>query len=107
MLSWVGALWLLYERAFNSDVRALVKEAQAKYKNFQVANIEDFSKIHKESDFLEFAEKVQVITKTERKELVACLDRRNDAGHPNDFEPGEGLVAGHLEVLIKHVFAKT
>ena len=107
VLSWVGALWVLYEKAFANHASAFVKEAQAQgMKNFQVKNSEDFSKIHKESVFLEIAEKVGLISKTERKELVGCLDRRNDAGHPNDADPGEGLVAGHIEVLIKHVFSK-
>jgi hypothetical protein len=107
VLSWVGALWVLYNRMFSGFAAKFVSEAQTMgFKNFQVKNVEDFSKIHKESIFLEIAEKVGAISKTERKELVACLDRRNDAGHPNDFDPGEGLVAGHIEVLIKHVFSK-
>ncbi len=107
VLSWVGALWVLYEIAFDGYASKFVTEVQASgLKNFQVKNLEDFSKIPKESMFLEFAEKVGLLTKTERRELVGCLDRRNEAGHPNDFDPGEGVVAGHIEVLIKHVFSK-
>jgi hypothetical protein len=107
VLSWVGSLWLIYNKVFQCHLSDFVKEAQAKgYKNFQVKNVEDFGKIHKEKDFLEIAEKVGAISKTDRRQLGECLDRRNDAGHPNEFDPGEGVVAGHLEILLKHVFEK-
>jgi hypothetical protein len=107
VLSWVGALWILYTRIQQKHASDFVLEAQARgYKSFQIKNTEDFGKIPKESIFLEIAEKIGAITKTERRELVDCLDRRNDAGHPNEFEPGEGIVAGHIEVLLKYIFSK-
>jgi hypothetical protein len=106
VLSWMGAIGVLqnyvaanFIAEFNSDAKSnglLKREARG---------ASDFSRI-KETDFLDGAERIGVLSNAVKKELRVCLDRRNNCGHPNDYIVTETAVAAHIESLIVHVFER-
>lgn len=106
VLSWIGAVSLLQQvvtnehlKEFNDDA---IREGVIKR---PIKNVGDLSKL-RESEFLNVLERISVISNAVKKELLVCLGRRNNCGHPNDVRIGEAQVAAHIESLIQHVFER-
>jgi hypothetical protein len=105
VLSWEGALWLLYGHVEKNCLPAFNAEATRRNPKWREAkNIEGFSRMQ-ESDFLDIAEALNVVGKSVKKRLQACLDLRNACGHPNTYQLGENAVAHHIEHLALNVFS--
>jgi hypothetical protein len=106
VLSWVGALAVLYEFILSEKLAAFnSNEVSQKHLDKPAKNFDDLSKI-RESTFLIILEKIGVLTPSQKKELNACLDRRNTAGHPNSQVFREPIVAAHIDTLIVEVFQR-
>jgi len=110
VLSWVGAVSVLYDHvvalhlpAFNAE--ATGRSAGSKHPWHPAKNADDLSRM-KESEFLVVLEKLSLIGKSVKKQLEQCLDLRNGCGHPNSLKIAEHVVASHIEVLVLNVFAK-
>ncbi len=106
VLTWVGALWLLYgevEKKHLAPFNAEATRRNAKWKDAK--NAEGFARMQ-ESDFLDIAETIGVIGKSVKIQLKNCLDLRNACGHPNKYQLGENAVAHHIEILALNVFAR-
>jgi hypothetical protein len=110
VLSWVGAVSLLYDHvvthhlpAFNAEATA--RTAASKHPWQAAKNADDLARM-KESDFLVVLEKLSVIGKSVKKQLEQCLDLRNGCGHPNSLKIADHVVASHIEILILNVFAR-
>lgn len=110
VLSWVGALALLYDHVVSKHLAAFNAEATrrtATSKNpWKPAKTADDLALMKEHDFLQVIESISVIGKNVRQELEARLKLRNACGHPNSFALAENTVAAHVEQLILNVYAK-
>lgn len=107
VLSWVGAMYLLYAHVIATDLKAFNSELQRRFQKAKpVSTIDDLANAVKESEFLNILEHIKVITKGENKELTSCLDRRNTAGHPNSHTFTETAVGSHIETLINSVYLK-
>lgn len=106
VLSWVGAILVLYDYVVNNKLADFNKEATGRYPDWKVAKTKDHLARMKESDFLLVLEGISLIGKNLRKELAQCLDLRNACGHPSTLSIGEHRTAGHIEVLILNVFSK-
>lgn len=110
VLSWVGAVAVLYDYVVCQHITAFNAEAvsrNAASKNpWQPAKSADDLARMKESEFLVVLEKISVIGKSVKKELEQCLNRRNGCGHPNSLLIAEHVVASHIEILILNVFSK-
>jgi hypothetical protein len=86
VLTWVGALYLLYNHVVTQKLSAFNTEMTRRFpKNKPARTIDDLAHAVKESEFLNILEHIDVVTKAENKELTGCLDRRNTAGHPNSL----------------------
>lgn len=106
VLSWVGALWLLYSEVAAKHLPAFNVEAIRRNPKWRDAkNAESFARMQ-ESEFLDVAEAIGVLGKTVKNQLKTCLDLRNGCGHPNTFALGENAVAHHIENLALNVFAR-
>lgn len=106
VLSWIGAVSILYTYVLNNYLFEFNTEAakrDTKWKNAK--NSDDLSKM-KESDFLNVIEKISIIGKNVKQELEECLRLRNGCGHPNSLKIAESRVASHIEILILNVFEK-
>ena len=110
VLSWVGAVSVMYDHvilthlaAFNAE--AVSRTATSKHPWQPAKTADDLARM-KESEFLVVLERISVIGKSVKKELEQCLDRRNGCGHPNSLKVAEHVVASHIELLILNVFAK-
>lgn len=106
VLSWVGAISLLYDYVFANKLSDFDKEAlrrDSKWK--KVKSIDDFSRM-KEYDFLQILASISVIGKNVKTELESCLKLRNGCGHPNTLKIGELRVSAHIEILILNIFSK-
>ncbi len=104
VLSWVGAVALLYEYVVTNkliDFNAEATRRNSKWK--QAKNADDLSKMG-ENDFLQIIEAISVIGKNVKQELENCLKLRNGCGHPNSLKLGEARVAAHIEILMLNVF---
>lgn len=109
VLSWVGAVSLLYDYVIQHDLAGFNKEAMArsagsKYPWVAAKTADDLARM-KESEFLVVLEKRSIVGKSVRKQLENCLDLRNGCGHPNSLKLAEHVVSGHIELLILNVFA--
>ena len=107
VLSWVGAVAVLHNHVFARHLAAFNTEASARNPDWKPAKIADDLGLMGEEKFLDILVKISVIGKNV-KELLKnqCLGLRNACGHPNSVQPGENMVAAHLELLINHVFTK-
>lgn len=106
VLSWVGAISILYKHVFDKYLVEFNNEGlrrDPKWKDIKA--IDDFCRI-KEKDFLDIIEAISVIGKNTKQELKICLDFRNACGHPNTLVIGENRVAAHLETLILNIYSK-
>jgi hypothetical protein len=106
VLSWVGAVYLLYEFVLENKLVEYNAEISRRWpRQKEAASVDDMSTI-KESEFLNVITHINIITKAEAKELSNCLDRRNTAGHPNSHNFKEVTVGSHIQSLIDIVFSK-
>lgn len=106
VLTWVGAVYLLYAHILDGKLEDFNAEGRRRFNGWRDAqNIDDLAK-KKESEFLGVLEGMRIITPGEHKELKSCLDRRNTAGHPNSHSFEEVVVGGHIQTLISAVYRK-
>jgi hypothetical protein len=106
VLSWVGAVYLLYSHVVATKLNEFNTEARRRWAKIKDASdIDDLARM-KESDFLSVIEHLRVISRAEAKELAGCLDRRNTAGHPNSHNFEEVTVGHHIQTLITAVYLK-
>lgn len=106
VLSWVGAVALLYRRVVDDHLGDFNTEALRRDTKWRKAkNADDLSRMP-EYDFLQHIEAISMIGKNVKQELEKQLKLRNGCGHPNSLKIAEHMVASHLEMLILNVFAK-
>ncbi len=105
VLSWSGAVNVLYEHTFQNHLAAFNSECSKRgWKQIKV--MDDFGLIT-EFEFLNALGKISVLGKNVREELQnLCLKFRNGCSHPNTMTIAESRVITHLELLINHVFLK-
>lgn len=106
VLTWVGALYLLYQHVLTNKVSEFNQETRRRFPKWKdAADVDDLATL-KEAEFLNILEHIGVLTKAQQKELQNCLDRRNTAGHPNSTSFEEVTVGAHIHELISKVYAK-
>jgi hypothetical protein len=106
VLSWVGAVAVLYEEVWANHLAVFNAEAAKRFPKWTAAkNADDLSSM-KESHFLQILHAISVIGKNTKDELEACLKLRNTCGHPNSHKIGEHRVASHIETLMLNVFSQ-
>jgi len=108
VLSWVGAVSVLYDHVL-ADASLLANinaEARLRNKDWKNAKSKDDLALMKERTFLEILAKLSVIGKSTKTELIGCLDLRNGCGHPNSMVVGEHKVSAHIEFLVQNVYTK-
>ena len=107
VLSWVGAISLLYKQVVRhrlADFNAEAKRRDPKWRDAVTAD--DLARM-KEHSFLDILENLSILGKNVKQELQNnCLTLRNSCGHPNSFNLGQRRVAAHVEILILNVFSK-
>jgi len=107
VLSWVGALYLLYSYVASTKLAAFNSELTRRFpKSKPASTIDDLAQVVKEAEFISILEHINIVTKGEAKDLVSCLDRRNTAGHPNSHTFTEVTVGHHIETLINTVYKR-
>jgi hypothetical protein len=105
VLSWVGAVALLYDHVFNNKLQPFNVELTRRFPQQKpVHSIDDFADI-KEFTFLDILQDISVVGQSVKEELKARLKLRNGSGHPNGLQVGQLVAAAHLESLINHVYA--
>jgi len=105
VLSWVGAIALLYDVAVAKHLAAVNADATQRDPKWKAAKTTDDLGRLKESVFLEIAQAVGIVGKNVKQELEGCLKLRNGCGHPNSLKVGANKVAAHLETLALNVYA--
>lgn len=105
VLSWIGAVNILHDFVATTHLKAFNAAFRSRYpkSNQKISNAAALVRI-KESDFLQVCEDCGIIDKSIKTELLARLDLRNQAGHPNKLKVGENMAAAHVESLLKNVF---
>ena len=105
VLSWVGAISVLYKCVVDNHLTNFNAEAtrrDSKWKNAK--NTDDLARM-KEINFLDVINHISIIGKNVKQELENCLKLRNGCGHPNTLQIGESRVAAHMEILVLNVFS--
>lgn len=109
VLSWVGAVGLLYNQVITKHLASFNAEAQRRDPKWKAAQTADDLARMKEGDFLDViaTPPLSIIGKNVKEELKNnCLQLRNACGHPSSLIIGENKVAAHLEILILNVFTR-
>jgi hypothetical protein len=106
VLSWVGAISLLYRHIVATSLTGFNTEAARRDPKWKLAKTEDDLALMKEHEFLNVLEGISVIGKSVKQELQSSLTLRNACGHPNSYKLGPARVAAHVEALILNVFQK-
>lgn len=106
VLTWVGAISVLYRHVVSSHLKVFNTEALRRDAKWKMAkNPDDLGRM-KESDFLNVLESLSIIGKNVKQELEGCLRLRNSCGHPNSLKVGGARVSAHVEILLLNVFQK-
>lgn len=105
VLSWVGALSVIYEDVVAKHLPAFNAEALKRDPKWRAAKNSDGLARMKENDFLQMIEAISIVGKNVKGELEACLKLRNGCGHPNSLKVGPARVQAHIETLLQNVFA--
>lgn len=106
ILSWVGALSLLYHHVNVNCLDQFNIEALKRNQKWRNALTTDDLARLPEYDFLQICCAISVFGQSIKQALEKCLQLRNACGHPNDFKLGENTCVAHLEVLLLNVFKK-
>jgi hypothetical protein len=106
VLSWVGAMAILYEYVVANELAAFNAEASRRDAKWRTAKTGDDLSRMKEHDFLQILEAISVIGKNVKVELEACLKLRNGCGHPNSLKVAEHRVNSHIETLVLNVYTR-
>lgn len=106
VLSWVGAVSLLYEFVLAHRLADFNQEARRRDNKWRDASTTDDLARMKEYDFLQTLEALSIIGKSVKLELESALKLRNGCGHPSTLVVAKHRVAAHIEVLTLNVFAK-
>lgn len=106
ILSWVGAISILYDYVLENYLAAFNAEAKRQNPRWKDATTEDDLTRMREQDFLIILQSISVIGKSTKQELENCLRLRNGCGHPNSLEISENRAAAHMESLILNVFSR-
>jgi hypothetical protein len=106
VLSWVGALSVIYDHVVNDCLAEFNAEAVRRDTKWKAAKSADGLARMQEYDFLQVLAALSVIGKNVKDELEVCLKLRNGCGHPNSLVVGEHKASAHVETLIQNVFAK-
>ncbi|GAA3915673.1 hypothetical protein [Litoribacillus peritrichatus] len=106
VLSWVGAVSVLYNHVLNHHKQSFNSFAAKKNPKWKPANTTDDLTRMKEADFLEVCESASIIGKSVKQELQTALTFRNGCGHPNSLKLGEHRVSAHIESLILNVYSQ-
>lgn len=106
VLSWVGAVSVLYNYVLSNHKKAFNAAAAKKTPKWRPANTPDDLSRMKEADFLEVCESASIIGKSVKQELQTALTFRNGCGHPNSLKIGEHRVSAHIESLIQNVYSQ-
>jgi hypothetical protein len=106
VLSWVGAIAVLYDHVITHHLAAFNTEALRRDAKWKDARTSDDLARMKEHDFLDMLAAISVIGKNVKEELQKGLKLRNACGHPNSLKVGEHTAAAHIELLILNVFSK-
>lgn len=105
VLSWVGAVALLYDHVLQNHSAAFNAEVVRRNSKWVKARSADDLARMKEYDFLQTLAAISVIGKNVKTELEGCLKLRNACGHPNSLKIGSHRVEAHIEILLLNVFA--
>ena len=106
VLSWVGAVAVLYKYVISHHLADFNAEAKRRDSRWKDAKIVDDLALMKESHFLDVLQAISIIGKSVKQELEKRLELRNGCGHPNSLTIGEHIVSAHLESIILNVFSK-
>lgn len=106
VLSWVGAMSLLYDHIIDKKLIEFNFEAKRRDSNWRDAKNKDDLARMKEYDFLQVIASISIIGKNVKEELEGCLKFRNGCGHPNSLKIGENRVSSHIETLILNIFSQ-
>lgn len=104
VLSWVGAVSVLYAHVVQYRLAEFNAEASRRDVKWRIAKNEDDLSRMKEHDFLQMLDALSILGKNVKNELEACLKLRNGCGHPNSLKIAESRCAAHIEVLVLNVF---
>lgn len=106
VLSWVGAVSVLYSHVLTNHKANFNSAAAKKNPKWKPANNSDDLTRMKEADFLEVCESASIIGKSVKQELQTALTFRNGCGHPNSLKLGEHRVSAHIESLVLNVYSQ-
>jgi hypothetical protein len=107
VLGWSAAMWNLRKKLDRNGLAAFNAAFARKFpksKRPAVQVLEDFEE-YRDSEILQVAEALNVISQATHKILRQHLDIRNNSGHPTDYRPELHRVKTFFEELINHVLA--
>lgn len=105
VMSWVGAVSVLYDYVIANALADFNKEATRR--GWKVIKVRDDFTLIKESDFLDVLAGISVLGKNVKEHLKNTnLNLRNSCGHPSSLKLGKHVVEAHIEFLILNVFEK-
>ena len=106
VLSWVGAVAILYEHVVMNCLEEFNDLALKRDPKWGVAKNADGLARMKEADFLVILENLSVLGKSTKQELEGCLTLRNGCGHPNSLKVSRHRVLAHIEVLADNIYGR-
>ena len=106
-MAWSGAIWLLREHIAKNHLNEFNVAAEQDHKDKwkPIKKAADFEN-HKDVTLLTYAKSSGALSKSLVDRLENILKGRNNCGHPSEARIGEVEILGHIEFLVKNVYAK-
>lgn len=106
VMAWSGAIWLLREHIEQKHLKEFNAAAKKEHANWKpISKAADFEN-HKDATLLKYGRASGALSKSLANRLEKILDGRNNCGHPSEARIGEVEILGHIEFLVKNVYAK-
>lgn len=98
VFAWAGFVHVLTEKMYSEHYT----ELQRNYSKWSLGSITELKENTHESQLLEAARKVNLISKNELKQYLGFLVSRNQCAHPTMYKPNLNITLGFVEQMIQN-----
>ncbi len=107
VMSWVGAISILYDYVISTRLSDFNTEAKSRRSDWKMAVTKDDLAMMREAEFLDILANLSIIGKNTKEHLKNnCLNLRNSCGHPSSMIIGKHTVEAHIEFLLLNIYEK-
>lgn len=99
VMAWAALMDSLQEKLTADELKALRQIRP----NWKASNLEDLREYVPESQMLDAAKELGLLSKNQAKALHGLLNKRNECAHPSGYEPGLNDTLGYVSEILSRI----